>query len=77
MPYQWTAKNIVSINPISFISDDGITVSKLICQCEVNYGEFGLSHTIDLWIDMNDTQKARVQAIFDAIKVGLERIILQ
>lgn len=75
MPYEWTAQNIVSINPINFKVEGGNVVG-LEVSCEVNYGEFGMSHQIDVWQYLNPGQKQVAQNVYNFLKSGLEQLIL-
>jgi len=75
MPRQYTAQKVTSVNPLHF-ERKGDVVTGLICNCEVNYGELGITHQIDLWGDLTATQRQKAQAVYDFVKAKVEQIIL-
>jgi len=64
MPKTLVAKSIPGINPMHFEVKDGV-VQRLLLNVNVNYGELGITHQIDLFDDFSDTQKARAQKLYD------------
>ena len=75
MPRQYTAQNIASISNLKFILK-GEEVVGFSANAEVNYGEMGLTHDFDLWAEMDDTDRRRVQTLYNIVKRQLERLIL-
>lgn len=75
MPKQYTAQSIETLNQVQF-ETKGDIVTGLIVTCNVNYGEMGLTHQIDLWKDLPAAQRQKAQALYDAIKAKVENIIL-
>jgi hypothetical protein len=63
----FVAQNIVSVNPFHFKVEDGV-VTGLVCNVEVNYGEMGLTHQIDLWADLTAPQKTMAQNLYNFIR---------
>lgn len=66
-----TAQDVVSVNPMTFIWREGEVVG-LEVRCEVNYGEVGLTHTIDIWDDLTDDQKDKVRDIYERAREIVE-----
>ena len=64
MPKTLVAQNVTSVNPLHFINKDGI-VNGLICNCEVNYGDCGLTYQVDLWSEMTSAQKQQAQSVYN------------
>ena len=75
MPKQFTAQSVQSVNPIHFEQKQGV-VTGLLVNCEVNYGELGMTHQIDIWGDLNPAQRQKAQALYDFVKSEIESIIL-
>lgn len=75
MPRTYIAQKVVSVNPLHFVLEAGNVVG-LLCNCEVNYGELGMTHQIDLWGDLTPAQKTQAQAVYNFIKSKIEGIIL-
>ena len=67
MPKVFTARNIVSVNPIQFVFKEGELVG-LVVQAEVNYGEMAITHTLDIWEDLTETEQAKAKAVYNRIK---------
>jgi len=76
MPKQFIAQNVVSVNPLRFVSENGEVVG-VIVDCAVNYGELGMSHQVDIWDDLTDAQKERAQEVYNFIKNKVEAIIME
>lgn len=75
MPKTFTAQSVQSINPIHFETKGGV-VTGLIVNCEVNYGEVGMTHQVDIWGNLTPTQRDKAQKVYDFIRVRIEGIIL-
>ena len=75
MPKTFVAQNVVSVNPLRF-EKKGDVVTGVIVNCEVNYGEIGMTHQLDLWGDLTPEQRERAQGVYDFIKEKVEEIIL-
>lgn len=75
MPLKFEAKNIISINPLHFELKGGV-VTGLICSCEVNYGEMGMNHQIDIWEELTPGQRQRAQALYDFIRSKVEGVVM-
>lgn len=75
MPKTFIAQNVNSINPLHFEQKQGV-VTGLICNCQVNYGELGMTHQIDLWGDLTEAQRTKAQQLYDFVKAKVEAIIL-
>lgn len=75
MPRQYTAQEVKSINPLHFEQKQGV-VTGLIVNCEVNYGEIGMTHQIDLWGDLTDYQREWAQKLYNFVKARIEAIIM-
>ena len=76
MPKQFTAHSVQSANQVRF-EITGNVVTGLIVTCDVNYGELGLTHQIDIWGDLPAAQRQKVQALYDLVKDKIESIILR
>lgn len=75
MPKTFTAKNLVSVNPLAWVWKDGELVG-LIVNVEVNYGEMGMTHQIDIWEDLTPQQKDKAKAVYLFIKGKVEQAFL-
>ena len=77
MPYQHTAQHIHSISSANFeVEEDKVTVKGFTIDCDINYGDFNKNHSIDLWAEMTNAQRSRVQELYDMLKSKVERIVL-
>lgn len=75
MPKTLIAQSVQSVNPLRFESTSGV-ITGLIVNCEVNYGELGMTHQLDIWEDLTPAQKAKAQTIYDLVKSKVETIFL-
>jgi hypothetical protein len=71
-----TAKNIASIGSIRFEVDASGNLTKVEVNCEINYGELGMTQTIDLLPQLTSAQKQVAQSFYNNLKSKLEMIIL-
>lgn len=76
MAKTFVAQNVVSVNPLHF-EVKGNVVTGLIASCEVDYGELGMTHQIDLWGLLTDSQRTQAQKLYEFVKAKVEKIILQ
>ena len=76
MPLQFTAQNIASIGSIRFETSDG-ELTAITCDIEVNYGDRGMFHSINLWDELNIGEQHEFKTIYDLIKRKLEKIVLE
>jgi len=76
MPKTFIAQSVQSVNPLHFVETGGV-VTGLICNAEVNYGELGMIHQIDLWGDLTAAQKTQAQAVYNFLKAKITQIILE
>lgn len=56
----------MSINPLQFKVKEGNVIG-LTMNVDVNYGEMGISHQVELWDELPDGYKDRAQSIYDAL----------
>ena len=59
-------KNIESVGGITF-TVNGDQVTGFTPTYSVNYGQQGITVAEDIWQELNENQRARVQEIYDAI----------
>lgn len=71
----YTAKEVTSVNPLQFETKGGV-VTGLICNCEVNYGELGMTHQIDLWGDLTAAQREKAQVVYNFVRGKVLDIIM-
>ena len=76
MPKTFTAQNVVSVNPIQFVWKEGELVAIMV-DCEVNYGEMGVSHQVDIFEDLTPEQKNRAKQVYQFIKGKVEKAFLE
>lgn len=76
MAKTFTAQNVISVNPLSWVWKDGELVG-LMVNCEVNYGEMGMSHQVDIWEDLTQAQKDKAKAVYQFIKAKVETAFLE
>jgi len=70
------AKNIAGIQGIHFnLGADG-KVNGFDADIEVNMGTMSLPFNAKMWHHLNDTQKVRVQQIYDAIITILNKMVI-
>ena len=68
MPKTFSAKNIASIQNIAFSLDDADKVTAINVACDVNFGEMGLSQTVDIWPGLTAAQKTAAQSFHNRLK---------
>ena len=68
MPKTFIAKNIASIQNIAFSIDDAGKVTAINVACEVNFGEMGLSQTVDIWPGLTAAQRTAAQSFNNRLK---------
>ncbi len=59
-------QNIASVNPLEWQWKDGECVG-LMVTCEVNYGERGVQHQVDIWPDLTKKEQKDALAIYRLI----------
>jgi len=69
------AQNVVGINPLTFVRE-GDTVVGLKCQADVNYGEMGCSHEIDVWPLMTASQRTQAQVVYNFLHAKVTQLIM-
>ena len=73
MSKTFIAKNIASIQNIAFSLDDAGKVTAINVACEINFGEMGLSQTVDVWPSLTAAQKMAAQSFYDRLKAILKK----
>ena len=73
MPKTFVAKNIANISNIAFSIDDAGKVTAINVACDVNFGEMGLSQTVDIWPSLTAAQKMDAQSFYDRLKAILKK----
>ena len=68
MPKTFSAKNIANISNIAFNVDEAGKITAIAVICEVNFGEIGLSQTVDVWPSLTLMQKIAAQDFHNALK---------
>lgn len=76
MPKTFTAKNIISVNPIQFVWKEGELVA-IIVNCEVNYGEMSMTHQVDILEDLTQGEKKSAKQVYLRIKAKVEKAFLE
>ena len=71
MPKQFTAQSVQSVNPLQWVWKDGQLVQILV-GCEVNYGELGMTHQVDILPDLTPEQRTRAEQIYQRIRYLVE-----
>lgn len=71
MPKTLTADRVTSVNGLQFIWKEGEIVG-LVAVAEVNYGEVGLTHQVDIWPDLTPAQRDRAKELYDFIRQKIE-----
>jgi len=76
MPKTYTAQSILNIGPIFFLVEDGV-LKELNVTVEVNYGELGLSETIDILPHLTTPDEVgKAEALYKAIEREVNRLYL-
>jgi len=77
MPKTYTAQYIASIGSITFVYDEAGELKELNVECEVNYGTFGLTETVNILPHLTSPDEVgKADALYKAIKRELEKIYL-
>jgi len=77
MPKTITAKNIANIEAINFVCDEKGEMIELNVTCEVNYGAFGMTETVNILPHLTSPgETGKVNALYKVIKRELEKIYL-
>jgi hypothetical protein len=77
MAKTFTAKNIASIGEVRFEVDKDDNLTKLEVTCEVNYGTFGMTETVNILPHLKSPDEVgKAEALYKAIKRELEKIYL-
>lgn len=76
MPKTFTAQNVTTVNPISFVWKEGKLVAIMV-NCEVNYGEMGMPHQVDIIEDLTQAQKDKAKAVYQFIRGRVEKAFLE
>jgi cell division septal protein FtsQ len=76
MPRKFEAKNIERVGAIRIGEEDGV-VSSLDVEVEVNYGEVGLAHLVNLYPQLTQPQRKALQLIYDTVKAKVEEYFLR
>lgn len=63
-------QNIVSVNPLEWVWKEGECVG-LTVNVEVNYGERGLMHKIDIWPELTSQQRQQAVNIYNFIRARI------
>ena len=73
MPKTFVAKNIANISNVAFSVDEAGKITAIAVTCEVNFGEMGLSQTVDVWSNLTAAQKTDAQSFYDRLKAILKK----
>ena len=76
MPKTLIAKNIAGIQNIAFSIDDAGKVTAINVACEVNFGEMGLSQTVDIWPSLTFAQKTAAQGFHNGLKAVITKQLI-
>ncbi len=76
MPKTFIAQNVISVNPLRWVWEEGELIG-LVVGCEVNYGERGMPHQLDIYPYLTEAERGRAKTIYQAIKQKVETIILE
>jgi len=76
MAKTYTAQKIMNIGPIFFLVEDGV-LKELNVTVEVNYGELGLTETIDILPYLTTPDEVgKAEALYKAIEREVNRLYL-
>jgi len=67
------AKSIAGINNVAPVVDKNGKLEKLVISCDINYGDVGVSETVDI---LPHLDAKKVQEVYDAIANALAKIYL-
>ena len=70
------AKNIAGINNVVFSIGSVGKITAISVGCEVNFGEMGLSQTVDIWADLTVAQKIVAQNFYARLKAIVEETLI-
>ena len=76
MPKTFVAKNVANISNIAFSIDDAGKVTAIKVACEINFGEMGLSQTVDVWPSLTAAQKMAAQSFYYRLKAILKEQLI-
>ena len=76
MPKTLIAQNVSSVNPLQWIWKEGELVD-IICNCEVNYGELGLTHQVSILEDLTPEQVTKAKAVYQFLRNMVEAKFLE
>ena len=68
MPKTFIAKEIANISNVAFNVDGAGKITAIAVTCEVNFGEMGLSQTVDVWPGFTAAQKTAAQSFHNKLK---------
>ena len=76
MPKTFVAKNIANISNVAFSVDEAGKITAIAVTCEVNFGEMGLSQTVDVWPGFTAAQKMAAQSFYDRLKAIITKQLI-
>ena len=76
MSKTFIAKNIANISNIAFNVDEAGKVTAINVACEINFGEMGLSQTVDIWPSLTLAQKTAAQGFHNALKAIITKQLI-
>jgi len=77
MPKTHVAQSIANIGAITFVYDGAGNLTELNVTCEINYGTFGLTETVNILPHLTSPDEVgKADALYKAIKRELEKIYL-
>ena len=76
MPKTFSAKNVANISNIAFSIDDAGKITAINVACEINFGEMGLSQTVDVWPSLTAAQKMAAQSFYYRLKAILKKQLI-
>ena len=76
MPKTFVAKNIANISNVAFSVDEAGKITAIAVTCEVNFGEMGLSQTVDICPSLTAAQKTAAQDFHNALKAIITKQLI-
>ena len=73
MPKTFSGKSIANISNIAFNVNEAGKITAIAATCEVNFGEMGLSQTVDVWSSLTAAQKMAAQSFYNRLKAILKK----
>ncbi len=67
MAKTYTADKVSKNHDFDFSVDDAGNITKMVIKAEVNYGTRGFMESLDIWPMLNQTQKDKVQQVYDKV----------